>query len=360
MAHGIYLRATNNKCFRSFLVKTWISKMMRISKVALFDTSVCSENMGDLIICDSIRKILENQIPETVFITVPTHDYLSSESHRIISQCDLSIVCGTNLLSGNLETYNQWKIQYTDLLILRNIVLMGVGWWQYQEAISQYSSIFYKTVLSDSLPQSVRDSYTQNMLKIACPGKTILNTGCPTMWSLKHEKVKSIRENALRYKSNACITTVTDYKPNPECDSEMIKSLLEIYDQVFLWPQGTRDLEYLKSLSLQSLDNLRILSPTLSAYDSLLSSTSRIDFFGTRLHAGVRALQLGHPATIVAVDNRAVEISKDTGLPVCNRSTLISDSIQAHINSYSLPLTLPFSEIEAWLSSIKRKLMSKL
>ena len=329
---------------------------MRISKVALFDTSICSENMGDFIICDSIRKILEASIPQTIFITVPTHDYLSSESHRVISQCDLSIVCGTNLLSGNLESYNQWKVQYTDLLILRNIVLMGVGWWQYQKVITQYSALFYRTVLSDSLIHSVRDSYTRDMLKIACPGKTIVNTSCPTMWNLKGSDLQSINENASRYKARACVTTLTDYKPSPDCDSQMIKSLLEIYDQVFLWPQGLGDLNYLNSLSLQSLDKLRILSPTLNSYDSLLATTGRIDFFGTRLHAGIRALQYGHPATIVAVDNRAVEISKDTGLPICDRSMEIRNSILAHIESYSCAINLPSSDIQAWLENIKNKL----
>jgi polysaccharide pyruvyl transferase WcaK-like protein len=47
-----------------------------------------------------------------------------------------------------------------------------------------------------------------------------------------------------------------------------------------------------------------------------------IDYVGTRLHAGIRALQKGRRALIISVDNRATEIGRDTHLPIVERKNM--------------------------------------
>ena len=329
---------------------------MILSSICLLDTSITSKNMGDHIIVDSIRRILEDNFPETIFINIATHDYLSPEAYKIIASCDISIVCGTNLLCGNLETYKQWKIQSKDFLMLRNVVLMGVGWWQYQETISQYSSTFYNLCLSNSTIHSVRDQYTLEMLKKACPNKLVVNTACPTMWTLSKKHTEQIN-NAAKINASCCVTTITDYKADPERDVEMINHLFKCYDNVFVWIQGSGDLDYLKKLEPRFEKNLQYISPTLSAYDYFLRDQKRVDFIGTRLHAGIRALQWGHPATIVEVDNRAQEISKDTGLPTWPRKDDFAQLITKHRSNYYIKLRLPVNNMTTWLESVKETIV---
>ena len=52
-----------------------------------------------------------------------------------------------------------------------------------------------------------------------------------------------------------------------------------------------------------------------------------IEYIGTRLHGGIRALQHGRRTMIIAVDGRAMEKKKDIHLPVVDRNTLDADQL---------------------------------
>lgn len=308
--------------------------------------------MGDHIIVDSIRRILEKNLPNSIFVNVATHDYLTSEAYKIIDSSDITLVCGTNLLCGNLDTYKQWKVQARDFLMLRNVGLMGVGWWQYQETITPYTESFYNLCLSSSISHSVRDEYTRKMLLKAVPNRSVLNTACPTMWTLTSAHINTVNKVA-RTPSDACVTTVTDYKADPQRDISMLNALLDSYKEVYVWIQGEGDARYLGDISMSLSGRLMHISPTLSAYDEFLRSRERLDFMGTRLHAGIRALQWGHPATIVEVDNRAKEISNDTGLKTWPRDQPFEMMIKKHRESYNIILNLPKENIYKWINEVK-------
>ncbi|HCD5273717.1 TPA: polysaccharide pyruvyl transferase family protein, partial [Klebsiella pneumoniae] len=103
--------------------------------------------------------------------------------------------------------------------------------------------------------------------------------------------------------------------------------LLSKYDSVYLWLQGDGDLKFLKEIGYQ--DKVKIIAPSLNAYENVLISDTSIDYIGTRLHAGVFALQNLRRTLVVAIDNRAKEISADTNLPIVERGDIqtISDWI---------------------------------
>jgi len=88
-------------------------------------------------------------------------------------------------------------------------------------------------------------------------------------------------------------------------------------------------------------------APTLQAFDALLAGP--VDYIGTRLHGGIRAFDRGAWGLIVAVDNRALEIGKDTGLPVHARGDRaeIEASITARATRH---IDLPQRDIDAWLA----------
>ena len=113
-----------------------------MKKITIFDTSVSSENVGDFIIMDSVNRELKEVFKNDMFFYSLTHDGVSKATYRLNSISDYSIIGGTNLLSSNMNNYNQWKINLLDSFYLKNIILMGVGWWQYQKKLIYTRNIF--------------------------------------------------------------------------------------------------------------------------------------------------------------------------------------------------------------------------
>ncbi len=320
----------------------FLSNTMRHSKqtkIVLLDTSIASKNLGDQIIMDSVRRQMRKILPGAFFVTVPTHDILGSTSRKLIEDADLSIVGGTNLLSSNFNEYNQWKIWFRDYFSLRKIILLGVGWWQYQGSPNFYTRRLLNRVLCKNRLHSVRDSYTAEQL-LNAGINNFLNTGCTTMWDLTEDFVVDIPTE----KAEEVICTVTDYNPDPRADQALISALKRNYSKIWLWLQGSGDFTYAR----QNLDRtLHYVDPSLDAYDELLCSSRSLDYFGTRLHAGLRALQHKRRSLIVAVDNRATEMGSDFGLPVVRRQDIEKIGPEI-INSRQTLIELPKREIEKW------------
>jgi hypothetical protein len=140
------------------------------------------------------------------------------------------------------------------------------------------------------------------------------------------------------------VTTITDYSRSPEADRRMLEVLTRSYEQVFLWPQGEGDLDYMRSLDVAGL---RPLHTPLAHFDALLAGMSDIDYVGTRLHAGIRALQHGRRSLIISLDNRAREMGADFGLPIIKRDE-IADLAGRIDGDIPLSMTLPWEAIERW------------
>ena len=95
------------------------------------------------------------------------------------------------------------------------------------------------------------------------------------------------------------------------------------------------------------MKNINVISPNLNAYDEVLSSNQSLDYVGTRLHGGVRALQKRRRSLILTIDNRAHEIALNTRLPVVARSN--REQIENWIiSSASTSIKMPWSNIELW------------
>lgn len=243
---------------------------------------------------------------------LPTQEVISKISIGHAGRARHRFVGGTNLLSATMLRYKQWQINLRQTFSLNDVTLMGVGWWQYQRDPDFYTRTLLRKVLSSEKIHSVRDAYTRKKLE-SIGLRNVLNTGCPTMWQLTPEHCRDISQE----KAQKVILTLTDYHPDPVNDLKLIDLLLSHYQEVIFWPQGSGDMAYMRSLNVS---NVSVLGPTLTAYDKALGEMESVDFIGTRLHGGVRAMQFKRRALIVAVDNRAREISTDTGLNVVGRS----------------------------------------
>lgn len=309
-------------------------------KILIFDTSIATENLGDLIILDSVNKYLQKLFPDGRFFNTATHESIGQTSYRLHKKSDFSFVAGTNLLSSNMNNYNQWKVNFYDAAFLKNIILMGVGWWQYQKGMNIYTKLLYRTLLHRKFQHSVRDSYTK--AKLAQAGiVNCINTGCPTTWNLTPQHCSNIPA----VKSAGVVCTLTDYNKNHHADEKLINLLGKHYEKVYFWPQGSGDLDYLKSFQ----NKVEIVAPSLKAFDALLEKSDSIDYVGTRLHAGIRAIQHGKRSFIIGVDNRAAEMAKDINLPFVARGNI--DELEGMIGGqWGTSLTIDFDAIDTWRS----------
>lgn len=308
-------------------------------RVLLFDTSIDTKNVGDEIIAHYCNRALSRIFELEKIERVPTHTLPSAGQLLAVSTAGVKIVCGTNLITPHFEEFSNWKMP-NDLKGYRDIVTLGVGWGYYCDDISKVSKFVYKTIFSKMGLLSVRDSYTEQ--KFREMGITnVINTGCPTLWELTPSRCALIPKR----KSSRVITTLTDYDRDTEADGLMFEILKQNYDEVLVWIQGSHDREYL--YSLVDTTGIYIIENNIEAYTTALKM-GNVDYVGTRLHAGIHAMNLGIRTIILAVDNRAIEMGKDFNLPVIKRTEL-SAQLSERINSeWNTMVNVPFDAIEEW------------
>ena len=80
------------------------------------------------------------------------------------------------------------------------------------------------------------------------------------------------------------------------------------------------------------------------------------DYVGNRLHAGIFALNHGCRSRIIAIDNRAAEMGKDTRLPVLPRENVSGGLETAICEEAPLALELPWENIGRWKRQFEEQL----
>lgn len=318
-----------------------------MKNIVIYDTSIASENGGDRIIMDYCLKALRPLQKEAFFTHLPTHDTIGKVGRKKLKNSDLSIVCGTNLLTSHALKYRQWRYRFLDLFSIKNLQLMGVGWWQYQDDPDLFTRWIYKKVLGNGRLHSVRDKYTEEKLRKL--GLNVIYTACPTMWGLTEEHCSQIKKE----KAANVVTTLTDYKKDKELDKKLFEILHANYEKVYFWVQSFDDYKALKMLG--ELDKVIIIGPGLEEYDFVMENMD-IDYVGTRLHGGIRALNHKRRTIIIACDNRAIEIGKDTGLPVIERKNIITQLDNMIKEQFATKIELPLENIEKWKISVFKEI----
>lgn len=325
-----------------------------ITRIGIMDPTVGTSNQGDFIIKDAVSQHVASLFPNAFFTNYPSQ--LHRQLDTVLQQRDneqLLFVAGTNLLSSNMDFYYQWKIGPLDARFLKNrYVLFGVGWWQYQSTPNAYTRWLYQNVLSTQYLHAVRDSYSEQKLREAGIDN-VLNTSCPTLWNMTPDRCRAIPTR----RATDVVTTLTFYHKHPQHDKQLLDQLLRNYRRVYVWIQGVRDLEYLNELNYAAEERLIAVAPSLRAFDAVLQQPD-IEYVGTRLHAGVRALQHGNRMLILAVDNRALEISRDTNLNVIPREEVdrVADFIDGE---YQTLIRLPEEAINRWKNQFNQPIEAR-
>jgi hypothetical protein len=309
-------------------------------KISIYDTTICDDNLGNQIIMDAINPMIEKLFQDDFIIKLQYLEKFNQQSHRHIRESKYTFFGGTNALSSQMNRYSQMGFTLTDTLRISNVVLVGVGWWQYQKKPNLYTRYLLQRILHREVIHSVRDEYTKNYLQ-SIGIENVINTSCPTVWGLNNAEYANLSIK----RSDKVVCTLTDYHQNPISDSAFLHQMIQKYGSCYLWLQGAGDRQYFDSLGMPP-GSIKLIPPKLSAYDQFLIEHD-VDYVGTRLHAGIRALQKGRRALILGIDNRAMEIGKNIGLNVCDRKD--HDSISRFCqNSDFTQLRIPEKEIQIW------------
>jgi polysaccharide pyruvyl transferase WcaK-like protein len=327
-------------------------------KIVIFDPSrldssgLPSTNLGDLMIRKAIDEIIGDLFPQATLEAISSHQYPNASDIACAQAADLVLVAGTNLLSSHVLEYDQWKLapdpqHYAEPPNLR-AVLLGAGWWQYQDDPDLITRHYYRRLLHPHLPHAMRDGYSAQRLS-ACGVNNIINTSCPTLWKLNGHNTRRRSEH------KRCLFCLTDYHPDYEMDNQLISVLIEKYPQgLIFFPQGSHDETYAFSLPAfrRYSSSIQCLPHDINAFYHIVDQ-GNIDYIGTRLHAGTYCLQQGLPSLILAMDNRSWEISKDTNLPVVKRGDWDGLNIWLTGGPPDRNIILPLKNISVWKEQLK-------
>lgn len=309
--------------------------------IVRYNPSITSLNLGDSIILDSIEYEMKDVFKDNFIVDVSSHLAVSFIFTRLLENADYKFVCGSNLLSGRIENVlaRQWAISLLNAKKLGPAILVGAGWQKYNDNPNFYTKKVYQKILSNEYIHSVRDEYTESCLR-KCGINNVISTACPSMWRFTPEFCEAIPQK----KANSVVTTITDYSVDIEKDKQMIETLLSLYENVYVWLQGYKDEAYLNELT--SDERLKRVAPNLKAFDDVLDMED-IEFVGTRLHAGMRALQHQKRSVILSIDNRAKELNKNYNINIIEREEVgsLKDYLLSDIKTN---INIPIEEITLW------------
>ena len=313
-----------------------------MKNIVLFDTSMATLNHGDEIIMESFLKNGADLLDGHYVARFPTHapcfhffqQTKRNPRYAFVQNADYKFICGTNLLSNKIYyPWHFWNINPFTYHYYKGAVLVGVGSSAFLEGSDKphwYSKWLFSKFLSKKYKHSVRDEHTKRIVENICGKGSAINTGCPTLWGMTKEHCQQIPTK----KASRVVFTISDYAIDRENDQRLIDMLNRLYETVYFWPQGTRDIKYFQTLS--NIENICVVSPSVQAYGALLSEGD-VDFVGTRLHAGIYAMQHKVRSVILAVDNRAADMAETYNINVLHRDdtsleTLLRGEIITDVN----------------------------
>src|SRR5687767_3928820 len=103
------------------------------------DPAIGSTNLGDQIISEAVANQLNLLFSPSRSISISSRD-VGAWSRHLLEKADYIFLGGSNALSSNpLFGYRQLSIGRFNAFNLSRLVLLGVGWWQYQERFGLFA-----------------------------------------------------------------------------------------------------------------------------------------------------------------------------------------------------------------------------
>jgi len=311
-----------------------------------------SDNLGDLIIYNSIKEQLDILFPEESVTRISAHQYFGSSEKKLINNAKYTFVGGTNILTSDIRNFPRFSpVKRKGFYFFPGFsraILWGVGWVSYQSGMDWATKIYYKRVLRKDKLHSVRDLYTLNKMKEA-GFENVIHTSCPTVWQLQNF------ENKFNPRLKSILFMLTSYNQDTILDNHLLEIILEAgMDELYFFPQSLNDTSYLQHLEVyqKNQEKFILLPHDLTHLTELLSSV-RLNYIGSRLHGGIYCMKHIQPSLILSVDNRALEMKKSINLNITERNDF--ETVKKWITGEFVPtpVQLPLKEIETWKHSVR-------
>jgi polysaccharide pyruvyl transferase WcaK-like protein len=319
--------------------------------ITIVDTSICTDNLGDEIIMEAVNNVVHELFPNAYIFRVPSHEALSDRTRKFIAKSSFCFIGGTNLLSSHIGPRGLWRLTAADanLFCASHTACLGTGWNDYMPAPNRQTKRILQTTLSPHLIHAARDSYTRDHLDRI--GIRAVTASCPTAWPLTPGHCALIPKS----KAPAVVFTLSAWRSAPAEDLAWMKVLKRNYPKLLFFPQMQDDYAYFRSFGF---DEIGVINPTTEAYTKFIENEN-VDVIGTRLHGGIRALQKGRRALILAIDNRATEMSKDIALPVIRRDDTAAVENWIH-GGEATAVALPQTAMDLWKRQFSAENIVKL
>lgn len=305
---NIYLSGVLENLQKNGITNYFVTKYQDydIGCIGVMDTAINSANKGNEIIMQAVYENLHNIFKSDYVYRLPFFDDFGPKALKCISRCRYVFVGGTNALNSQMDIIRDIGVNQKNIDGMQNkIVLMGVGWRRYEDKPNLYTKELLYKMLNRDMMHSVRDSYTENMLK-SIGIENVINTGCPTLWRVDKQHCDQI---PIKKGEDAIVMFTPRRK---EQDNFIMDVVQKNYNKIYFWTQTPGDYFYIKTKCERAI----FIPPRLEDLEEFLQTHESIDYIGTRLHGGIKCIQYKKRAIIVAIDNRAIEMKKDFQLPV--------------------------------------------
>lgn len=277
--------------------------------IAFINPAVSTENVGDLFIVDSLKRIVRFD-PATSFDVDPRRPIDSQTIERINAEASAAIICGTNLWYRRLAKPGRWMFTLGDLKKIRvPIIPMGVGTTRHfasddngfePDTLAQIRHIHESCALA-----SARDWRTVEVLSQAGVSNVAM-TGCPTLFR-SLEPVWTLRKPASK---QVVVTVRRGAAPNVR---RLIRKLRDRGLSPIVAAQQDPD-NFLRSfLPLQRMDVPILYRYDIRPYLELVRDS--LGAIGWRLHGNMLHLAHGNPAILFANCSRGQSFCESFGIP---------------------------------------------
>ncbi|HZR19383.1 MAG TPA: polysaccharide pyruvyl transferase family protein [Verrucomicrobiae bacterium] len=275
--------------------------------VALFSAAVNGDNSGDSLIVDAIQRLLGGQSTR-IFPLLQT---LTDEQIEQVNECDLAIICGTNLYQDRFSC--SLSPQIIDRLKVP-LIPLGLGSSapigqlpiMDEEGICAVRMIHERCAVA-----SVRDPASLRFVR-SLGIRNVELTGCPVLFHGLHQPaflpsdtarlIVSVRARLLHLEGNW----------NSKAFNTLECLCREFNPTLIL--QSPYDLEIARSLRQKYGVNFK--HDDSYGHEMMLRAVQRASrTVGFRLHFGMLALSYGKHAIFIATDTRTSEFCSMMGLP---------------------------------------------
>ena len=113
-----------------------------MKKITILDTDITSSNLGNEIIMQGVYDFLHSRFQNDYLMKLECTDHIGPMSKKYILSSDYSFIGGSNLLTSQINKYKQIGFSFFDSFSIQKMILIGVGWWQYQDKPNFLSKVF--------------------------------------------------------------------------------------------------------------------------------------------------------------------------------------------------------------------------